>query len=197
MNDAVWMHCLNNIMKLLITVFCLLLVSLNSTDCKKDPIITSELIASRIQPPEGWSIVSPSRPDMSMHKIARDSGYATIVVNKEVDLLMEKYDYTDYETAVEILDRYSKKALKKRFAKVANRSARAVFEIDSIYVGKVGDIPALVVVHDFKMNENKVLGRIRYYYVIGDKGWISIGCGFKKEEELLYVEEFEEILQTQ
>ena len=156
--------------------------------------LSSRVIASQIKPIEGWSKVQPSRPKITIHKIARDSGYATIAVNKEVELLMGVYDYKTYEFADEILRDYSNEELKKRFIEVGNRDKRANTKIDSIYTGKIGDISTLIVVHDFHMKNSGIIGRVKYHYIIGAKGWISIGCGFKKEEEYLYVQEYEQIL---
>jgi len=165
-------------------------------DCNNKSKLTSKVIASHIQPINGWSEITPSRPGITSYKIARDSGYATIAVNKEVELLMDKYSFRNYEFANEILNDFSKEQIEKTFMEVANKDKRVSATIDSIYTGTLGSIPALIVVHDFYLEENGINGRVKYYYIIGDTGWIAIGCAFKKEEEHLYIHEIESILRS-
>jgi|GEM_PF-6247767 len=161
----------------------------------KDPI-TPKTIISQLPAGHGWLVKKVNRPNFYKYKIARDSGYATITVSVLKKELFCKYNFKEYETAIDLSQAVSFSDLKKQFEECEGEDERAIPILHSIKETSLGGIPALLFISDYHNINPEVNIGIEYYVIRAEKGWIIIGTSFIRNDEHLYRKEFQKKLKA-
>ncbi|QXP78810.1 MULTISPECIES: hypothetical protein [Winogradskyella] len=154
--------------------------------------MTSEKIVNQIELIKGWSTSKVNRPNFYVFKIKRDSGYASIAVSMEKELLFGKYKSSDFENIEELLSQHSDNEIKLQFKQWESKDERSIPELVSIRKKSLGKYNSLEFVTEYNMS-GRILS-VDYEILLGNNGWILIGCSYSKSENEQYKNEFDLIL---
>ncbi|MCH4554133.1 hypothetical protein [Aestuariibaculum lutulentum] len=182
-------------MKILSQYLLLLFIIISSFQCStKKESLTPEKIIGQIEPIEGWSESKINRPNFYVYKLMRDSGYASIAISKQKELLFGKYKSSDFQNINELLSNYTDYELKSQFHHWESKDERAIPKLISIRKSSLGEYNSLQLQTEYNMN-GKVLS-VDYEILLTNKGWISIGCSYAKLEKGLYKNELDSIVRN-
>ena len=182
-------------MKKLYTFLILTFVIFVFTQCSsKNELLTSEKIVSQIELINGWSKSKVNRPNMYLFKMKRNSGFASIAISKQIKLLFGKFKNVDFKKAENLLTEYSENEIKDQFKHWEEKDNRAIPKLVKIKKIQLGKYDALHFGTEYNMN-GRILS-VDYKILLGNDGWILIGCSYPKLDKDKYQTEFNSILKS-